>query len=159
MITLFVSHVRPILDYCSCLWNLGFEGDLTKMENVQRKWTKQVDGYRDMDYYSRLTGLGLYSVRGRSLRSDLVKLWKIFHGLVSEELLSLLDRCSHAATRGHPFKLAVPRCRNDLKRRYFHVRLVRIWNDLPEEAVKLDTGDKFKRFLDANMSTHFYRVS
>ena len=23
IVTLFVSHVRPLLDYCSCIWNMG----------------------------------------------------------------------------------------------------------------------------------------
>ena len=24
MVTLFVTHIRPILDYCSCVWNVGY---------------------------------------------------------------------------------------------------------------------------------------
>ena len=158
MVTLFVSHIRPILDYCSCLWNLGFEGDLSMLEGIQRRWTKQVDGLQSLNYHTRLINLGLYSIRGRFLRADLLKLWKIFHGHAPVELLSLLDRSSHGSTRGHDFKLAIPRCRRDLKRRFFHVRLVNIWNNLPREAVLLDTKAKFKHFLDTNMSTQFYRA-
>ena len=26
MITLFVTHIRPIVDYCSTLWNVGYAG-------------------------------------------------------------------------------------------------------------------------------------
>ena len=36
MVTLFVSHIRPILDYCSCVWNVGYEGDMLLLEAVQR---------------------------------------------------------------------------------------------------------------------------
>ena len=28
MVRVFISHIRPILDYCSCVWNVGYEGDL-----------------------------------------------------------------------------------------------------------------------------------
>ena len=38
MITLFKSHIRPILDYCSPLWNVGYIHDLI-LEQVQRRWT------------------------------------------------------------------------------------------------------------------------
>ena len=48
MMTLFVSHIRPLLDYCSCVWNLGYEGNIRKLEGVQRRWTKQVTGMWDM---------------------------------------------------------------------------------------------------------------
>jgi hypothetical protein len=28
MISLFISYIRPILDYCCCVWNVGYLGDL-----------------------------------------------------------------------------------------------------------------------------------
>ena len=34
MVTLFVSHVRPLLDYCSIVWNLGYLGDVKRLEAV-----------------------------------------------------------------------------------------------------------------------------
>ena len=37
MFTLFKSHVRPILDYCSSLWNAGYLGDSQLLESVQRR--------------------------------------------------------------------------------------------------------------------------
>ena len=37
MVTLFVSHIKPILDYCSCVWNVGYLPDVLKMlSSVQR---------------------------------------------------------------------------------------------------------------------------
>ena len=93
------------------------------------------------------------------IRSDLIKLWKIFHGKVSAELLMTLDQQSHASTRGHPFKLAIPRCRTDLKRRFFNVRRVQLWNSLPASAVNLGGLDAFKNFLDSALAETFYSFS
>ena len=86
MITLYVSHIRPLLDYCSVVWNLGYRGDLVKLESVQRRWTKEILGTDGMGYLERLQFLKLYSVQGRLLRTDVIKIWKIFH---SEEDLGL----------------------------------------------------------------------
>ncbi|KAK4309434.1 hypothetical protein Pmani_018931 [Petrolisthes manimaculis] len=42
MKTLFISDVRPLLDFASPVWNTGFLGDMRLLESVQRRWTKQV---------------------------------------------------------------------------------------------------------------------
>jgi hypothetical protein len=83
MVTLFVTHVRPILDYCSCVWNVGFVGDMHLMESVQRRWTKQVYGLSNMDCNTRLRALDLFSIWGRLLQAELVKYWKIQSVLIS----------------------------------------------------------------------------
>ena len=73
MITLFASHIRLILDYCSCIWNVDFVGDLALLEGVQRRWTKQVNEFYDLYYGERLKKLNSFSIRGRLLRADLTK--------------------------------------------------------------------------------------
>ena len=41
----FVSHVRPIIDFSSVVWNTGYVGDVMKLERIQRRWTKKIDGF------------------------------------------------------------------------------------------------------------------
>ena len=77
MVALFVSHVRPILDYCSCIWNIGYVSDLTLLETIQRRWTKKGVGFNNLSYSERLRSLNLFSIKGRLLHSDLIKYWKI----------------------------------------------------------------------------------
>ena len=158
MVTLFVSHIRPFLDYCSSVWNLGYLGDTDKLEKVQRRWTKQVHGMENMEYENRLRQLCLYSIRGRLIRADLIKIWKIFHAEVDVGLGLIFERRAHEATRGHQFKLSVPRCRTELRRRFFNVRCVSIWNSLPAEAVEKSSVDSFKTFLDTRLCDNFYAV-
>ena len=43
MVTLFVTHIRPILDSCSCVWNVDYGKDTSLNESVQRRWTKKID--------------------------------------------------------------------------------------------------------------------
>ena len=159
MVTIFVSHIRPLMDYCSTLWNLGFLGDCRKLESVQRRWTKKVQGLEEMDYQSRLRALELFSVRGRMIRSDLIKLWKIFHADREVGLLDLLDRQSHASTRGHAYKISVPRCRKEVRRRFFNVRNVNMWNGLPGRIVEASSLEIFKRMLDTHLRDLFFQVA
>ena len=123
---------------------------------MQRRWTKQIAGLETLSYLERLKKLSLYSIAGRLLRADLIKLWKIFHGNVSEELLEQLDRQYHVSTRGHDYKLAIPRCRTDTRRRFFDVRLVHIWNGLSADAVGLQSLIAFKSYLDQHRTLDFY---
>ena len=158
MVSLFVSHIRPILDYCSSVWNTGYAGDIRKLESVQRRWTRQVVGFEGVDYSSRLRRVGLYSIAGRMLRADLIKVWKVLHGVCSEGLRGLFDFRVHGATRGHEYKLAVPRCRTEVKRRFFGSRVVRVWNGLSAVTVGADTLGMFKGLLDSSCAELFYFV-
>ena len=152
MVTLFVSHIRPLLDYCAPVWNVGYRGDMRRLEAVQRRWLREIEGMAHLEYSERLRRCELYSVCGRMVRADLIKVWKIFHGFVDEELIE----SSHPVTRGHEFKVSIPRCRTEVRRRSFEVRVVDLWNGLPEFAVQLDTCNKFKAYLDENLCEMFY---
>ena len=156
MVELFVSHVRPIMDYGSVLWNVGYVGDIVKLERVLRRWTREIDGVGGLDYGSRLRRLGMFSVYGRLLRSDLIKLWKAFNPIVDVGLVHMLERHSHRATRSNGFKLSIPRCNTELRRRFWSVRGVVLWNRLPSEIVSAASVERFKAMLDVYMGDLFY---
>ena len=40
MMSLFVSHVRPIMNFCSCVWNVGYMMAVRLLEPVQRRWAR-----------------------------------------------------------------------------------------------------------------------
>ena len=110
IVTIFKSHVRPILDYCSSLWNVGYLGDSQILESVQRRWTKQVTGLADVEYHERLQTLGLFSIRGRLLRADLIKCWKASHCSGDVDLISIFSLAPEVGTRGHHLKLCLCFC-------------------------------------------------
>ena len=159
MITLFISHIRPILDYCSTLWNYGYLGDVRKLESVQRRWTSHVTGMEGLSYPERLQRLNLYSIQGRLFRTDLIKVWKSFCPEVEVGLLGLFERQYHTATRGHRFKLSLPACRSDTYRRFLSIRIVREWNSLPANVIEAQTISTFKSRLDKYMGQRFFEVS
>ena len=36
IVTLFVSHIRPSMDFCSNVWNVGYLGDIRLLECVAK---------------------------------------------------------------------------------------------------------------------------
>ena len=156
MIVLYVSHIRPILDYCSSVWNVGYLGDLRRLEAVQRRWTREVSGFSTLDYGSRLRELNLHSIYGRLLRGDLIKMWKVFHSHMSADLSGLFHLVSDSRTRGHAYKLAIPVCRTELLRRSFGVRHVMLWNSLPAEVVETESLTVFKSGLARVLSEKLF---
>ena len=158
MITLFISHIRPILDYCSTVWNHSYLGDVRRLESVQRRWTSNVIGMEGLSYPERLQRLNLYSIQGRLLRTDLIKVWKSFSPEVDVGLLNLFEKQFHSATRGHMFKLSLPATHTETLRRFLSVRIVREWNSLPASVVEARSTNSFKSRLDAHMGQRFFDV-
>ena len=119
MMSFFCSHLRPIIEYCSCVWFTGYVMDLRVLESVQRRWTKRVSGMSDLDYRTRLQILNQYSVQGRLLRGDMIQCWKMFHGKCSIATTNLFTMTPQSGTRGHRFKVLAA---TDVRKRSFAVR-------------------------------------
>ena len=59
MLLLYKSIVRPHLDYCVQAWRLHYRKDIDKLEKVQRRATRMVEGLEGYSYSDRLRILGL----------------------------------------------------------------------------------------------------
>lgn len=156
MITLYKSHIRPLLEFASCVWNTGFMGDLRLLESVQRSWTRHIEGFTELSYDQRLESLDLYSVQGRLLRADLLKCWKIFHGesgIIPEELFILAHQ---VGTRGHRYKIFHTYSSLEARRRFFSVRVAKLWNSLPDQVVALENINAFKSALHLHLGHLLY---
>ena len=155
MMNIFKSYIRPQLEYSSSLWNLGFLGDTRSLESVQRRWTREVRDMGDISYQNRLQSLNLFSFQGRLLRSDMILTWKIFNGkcAISPEQVFIMD---NSITRGHRFKIFLPRVNLEICRRFFPVRVVQTWNSLGDDTVSCDTLNGFKSLLHRDLGERLY---
>ena len=106
-------------------------------------------------YKDRLRRIGLFSIRGRLLRLDLIKVWKCFNSELDLGLCDLFEMARNPSTRGHRLKLAIPVCRTELRRRTFGVRCVSVWNSLPASLVESGL-DAFKCGLDSFLGDELY---
>ena len=42
MVLLFISHIRPIIESCSSVCNVGYLADGRRLEPLQRTWSREV---------------------------------------------------------------------------------------------------------------------
>ena len=84
MITIWNSLVRPCLDYCSPVWSprpSNFQ-EIDLLEEVQRSFTRQIDGMEGLDYAQRLEKLHMYGNQRRNERFKIIYIYKIKENLV-----------------------------------------------------------------------------
>lgn len=74
--------IQSRLDYCSQLWSPSLQSEFNKIEDLQRKFTKRIDGMDDMTYRERLKKLKMYSQERQQDRYMLILCWKIANRLV-----------------------------------------------------------------------------
>ena len=100
MLPLYKSIVRPHLDYCVQAWRPHYRKDIDKLEKVQRRATKMVEGLEDYSYEDRLRILGLTTLETRFLRADLVEVFKILRGFENVNPERFFQVVDEDGTRG-----------------------------------------------------------
>ena len=68
----FITYIRPLLEYASCVWSPHSVGQVIKTEAVQRRFTKRILCCSGLQYWERLTKIGMDSLELRRLRFDLI---------------------------------------------------------------------------------------
>ena len=77
MRTLWMSLVRPIIDYCSPLWSPKPTdyGVIDRLEGVLRSFSKHVDDLHDLGYGARLKAMKLQSIQRRHERYKIIYIY------------------------------------------------------------------------------------
>ena len=66
----------------SQLWSPSLSSEISKIEDIQRQFTKKIDGMEELSYHERLRKLRMYSQERRRDRYMIIFIWKISMGLV-----------------------------------------------------------------------------
>ena len=157
LILAFKTYVRHLLDYAPQVWSPHLSYLIDAIESVQRSFTKRLPGFANLTYAERLTNLKLDSLEQRRMHFDLIMCFNIVHGLSAirfDDMFTFNNSC----TRGHSLKLNVPVAKSDVRKFSFAVRVVPIWNFLPENIVTASTTKAFKHYLITQF-WHFPEIS
>ena len=73
---LFTTFVRPHLEYAQAVWSPHLKKHINLLENVQRRATRLIDGYKDLSYPERLESLGLPTLVYRRARGEMIEMYK-----------------------------------------------------------------------------------
>jgi hypothetical protein len=147
LVKAYVTYVRPLLEYNSPVWSPHWAKDIRTLERVQKRFSKKLPALHDLSYSERLERLGLERLEARRIRADLVLTYKIVSGLSELTLSDFFTLSNVTQTRGHMYKLCMPKFRTDVRKYCFCCRVVAIWNDLPADKINFTSLASFTRTL------------
>ena len=152
---MWVSLIRPHIDYCSQLWAPQEGPLLDKIEKLQYDFTKLAPSVRNLEYQDRLKEFRLNSLQRRFERYKIFYIFKIHKGLSPNcDIIQSTDNESRLG-----LKFWVPWCSNSkegtLKEQTFQVTGPQLWNTLPIfiRNYYCDTFLEFKEELDRYLTT------
>ena len=82
VLTLLVSLVIPLLEYCCQLYNPWKAKDIQAIEAIQRTFTFKITEVQHLLYWARLYELKLYSLQIRRERYIIIYIWKITQHMI-----------------------------------------------------------------------------
>ena len=144
---LFISLIRPHLEYCVTVWYPLLKKDEDLIENVLRRASKMLPRLSNLTYEERLAKIEIPSMKYRRMRGDMIMVYKVLNGYEpSLEHLFAVD--NNSITRGHNFKLKKPPFKTTIRQHFFNNRVVNNWNSLPFDVVNATSINSFKNKLD-----------
>jgi hypothetical protein len=104
----YISYILPLFDYCSSIWSPSKLCDIDLLEDVQRNFTKRLQGMDELSYEDSLVQCDLVSLELRRLRKDLALCYQIVSGLISLNFKGFFVHDPDRRTRGNRQKLKIP---------------------------------------------------
>ena len=158
MVPLFKSLVRSILEYGNVVWCPYLKKHINLLENIQRRFTKRIEGFGSLDYETRLQCLKLPSLEFRRIRGDMIEVFKILRGFYDPVTTKSLLEINKSNTRGHPYKLTKTSFSSTSFQSFFTNRIINFWNSLPTDVVTSGTINIFKNALDKHWAQYMYKI-
>ena len=150
---LYVTVIRPLLEYASAFWDPPFKKESVLIENVQRRVTKRVLGLSNLSYENRLRNLKLPSLWWRRKRGALILMYKIIKQ-VEINIPNTLFEINQNQTRGSGWRLKIDHVHLNMAKNSFRHRLKGLWNSLPREVTEASSVNNFKNKLDDHILFH-----
>ena len=146
---LWKQLVQPHFDYCSQLMNLS-SGNLSKIENLQRYYTRRMKSLQDKNYWERLKLCQMLSQQRRMERYKIIYTWKILEEMVPNCGIKQVENTRFGRLcQIPPIKKCHSKIQN-LRENSFQIIGPKLFNLLPAKIRNLSkcSIDEFKAELD-----------
>ena len=149
---LYITLVRPHLEYAAQLWDPHTSCDVNKLEAVQRFALRVISHQWDSTYQELLNIVKIQTLQGRRLKLKLTLMYKIAHGLCYFPAGVFLLHQSHSERLAKHHTMLCPHARTNY---YFHSFVpsgVRAWNSLGELQACAGGLHTFKQLIKDSCS-------
>ena len=141
---LYLSLVRPHLEYASSVWNPYLCKDITQIENVQKFASKICTKHWSLPYEHLLEFINLPRLSQRRLYLDLSTMYKIVHNII---VFPSGIFCERVGRTPRSLSFYRPYARTNYFYNSFVPRTVCAWNNLPASIVSSSSPSLFKSRL------------
>ena len=163
---LYISLVRPHLEFASVVWNPYLRKDIDLIERVQKRATKIPTELCNLSYEERLRRWGLTTLEVRRVRGDLIQMYKVRNGI--EEInwytgpdYALPNQTRATARNDSSLRREIFPSKNrnnysyfvSLRHNFFLNRVSESWNVLSNSEVHAPSVNSFKAKIDILMKT------
>jgi hypothetical protein len=133
-LVLYNSLVKSVISYCTPVWSPHKKGDIIQLEHIQRQATRYFVKYANMSYIDRLRSLRMLPLTYDREIIDLLTFYNLYHGRYNigvDMLFHVTELRRGRILNRLAGELSRIKCKTDLGRSLYCVRVLKIWDNLP----------------------------
>ena len=152
---LYISFIRPTIEYASIVWDGCSAHDIEKLEKVQLSAARIFTGLPIFTSRESLyTETGWQTLQNRRYIAKMVTMFKIHNGGAPSYLNNIIpdkhENISRYNTR-NKHNYFIPRCRLELFKKSFVPDSIRLWNLLKAEAREAISINSFRKNISVEI--------
>ena len=150
LLQLYLSFIRPHLEYAVQVWSPYLQKDIQKLELVQKFALKVCLKKWNCSYSELLHESGIPELSDRRKILSLMYLYKAANGLMSVPDGIIVPRlCVHNTRSSNQVTYIQPSARTNTYHHSFFPSVISLWNSLPKLVVSAPSVQSFKRILSS----------
>ena len=153
-LSIYLTHVRPMLEYCSIIYSNMPQYDRVAIEKVQRHLTKELIGFSSpLNYKQRCEYFKIDPLWLRRMKLNL----SFFHRLITNKVVQDVPQVRNLSESRYPLRsisnsVIIPSSKIALRSNFFLVKYAALWNKLPQNIRSIRSITLFKHCIREHLT-------